>query len=47
VGCQVFSLAWRLEDRFFGVGNYTVRLWVKDADGATSRVASKNWFNSD
>jgi hypothetical protein len=47
VGCQIFGLSWRVEDRFLGVGNYTVRLWVRDADGAASSVVSKNWLTSD
>jgi hypothetical protein len=43
-GCQIHNLSWRLGGRFFGAGNYTVRVWIRDADGATSRAVTRNWF---
>lgn len=36
-----------LASKFFGVGNYTVRLWATDAKGARSNVVSRNWYTAD
>jgi hypothetical protein len=45
--CASTTWTWRLAGKFFGIGNYTVRLWVTDARGAKSNVASRNWYTSD
>lgn len=34
-------------EKFFGVGFYEVRVSVRDADGAASRVVSKRWLTRD
>jgi hypothetical protein len=46
-GCTAATWTWRLEDKFFGVGYYTVRIWVRDEDGAKSRVVQKSWYTGD
>jgi len=46
-GCTVTRWTWRLEDKFFGIGYYTVRVWVRDEDRAKSRVITRSWYTSD
>jgi hypothetical protein len=46
-GCTVTRWTWRLEDKFFGVGYYSVRVWVRDPDGGKSRAITRSWFTSD
>jgi hypothetical protein len=46
-GCTVTRWTWRLEDKFFGIGYYTARVWVRDEDRAKSRVITRSWFTAD
>jgi hypothetical protein len=46
-GCTVTRWTWRLEDKFFGIGYYTVRVWVRDEDRAKSRVITRSWYTAD
>jgi hypothetical protein len=46
-GCTVTRWTWRLEDKFFGVGYYSVRVWVHDRDGGKSRAVTRSWFTAD
>jgi hypothetical protein len=46
-GCKTKATSWRLEDKFFGVGNYTARLWVRDADGGVAKAVTHNWYTAD
>jgi hypothetical protein len=45
--CVAAAWTWRLADKFFGIGNYTVRLWVTDAKKAKSNVITRNWYTRD
>lgn len=45
--CMATTWTWRLARKFFGIGNYTVRLWVTDAKGAKSNLATRNWYTAD
>jgi hypothetical protein len=45
--CLATTWTWRVAPRFFGVGNYTVRLWATDARGARSTVATRTWSTRD
>lgn len=46
-GCTLTRWTWRLEDKFFGVGHYSVRVWVRDEDGARSPVIARSWYTAD
>ena len=39
--CRRFVLRWRLASRFGGPGSYSVRLQVRDDDGALSNVVAR------
>jgi hypothetical protein len=41
--CRRFTVRWRLASTFYGVGSYTVRLQVRDDDGALSNVVARTW----
>jgi hypothetical protein len=45
--CRRFTVRWRLASRFYGVGHYTVRLQIRDDDGALSNVVARSWFTGD
>lgn len=44
-GCGNFSVSWRLDDRFVGVGTYRVTLRLRD--GGVSRPASHSYSVAD
>ena len=44
--CMAVTWTWRLAPKFVGIGNYTVRLWVTDAKGAKSTIATRNWYTA-
>jgi hypothetical protein len=46
-GCRSYKLTWRLKDKFFGVGRYTVTLRIRDAEGAWSRTVSRSSYTPD
>jgi len=41
------SVDWKLEDRFFGIGEYEVQATAVDAKGRTSNPRSKSWITKD
>jgi hypothetical protein len=46
-GCRSYRIKWRLKDRFFGVGRYTITLRVRDVEGAWSRTVRKTNYTPD
>jgi hypothetical protein len=46
-GCRSYMLRWRLKERFFGVGRYTITLRIRDTEEAWSRVVSRSSFTRD
>jgi hypothetical protein len=46
-GCKAYTLRWRLADKFYGVGWYTVQVRLLDADGATSAVVTRRLLTVD
>jgi hypothetical protein len=46
-GCRSYKIGWRLQQKFFGVGRYTIRLRVRDRAGAWSMTVTRSTFTSD
>ena len=45
--CRGYRKVWRLRDRFFGVGRYSVSLRVRDSGRKWSNAVGRSWFTSD
>jgi hypothetical protein len=46
-GCKTYRVSWRLRDRFFGVGNYTINVRVRDSGRKISNTLTRRWFTAD
>jgi hypothetical protein len=46
-GCRSYKISWRLKDKFFGVGRYTVTLRIRDSDRAWSRIVTRSTYTPD
>jgi hypothetical protein len=46
-GCGSYKISWRLREKFFGVGRYTITLRVRDRDRAWSRTVTRSTFTAD
>ena len=42
-GCRVVTLTWMVSPRFLAPGPYTVRITVRDEDGATGNTVQMTW----
>jgi hypothetical protein len=45
--CRSYAKVWRLRNRFFGAGRYSVSLRVRDTGRKWSNAVGRSWFTID
>jgi len=46
-GCRSYKISWRLKEKFFGVGRYTITLRIRDRDRTWSRTVTRSTYVPD